>query len=117
MIIFDISITSLFLYYKYAWFSKQIYFSIIQNVISVNYFFSNCSIHNRYKHKKLKIYIKRTFFIQADLCESYSHPQYGKTGRCMKASSCLSNIYLPNLCESKSINVKCCFNMTMSNKG
>ncbi|CAF2385335.1 unnamed protein product [Rotaria sp. Silwood2] len=38
--------------------------------------------------------------ITADSCESFIHGDYGKTGRCVTRSDCLSNAYLPKLCES-----------------
>ncbi|CAF2385344.1 unnamed protein product [Rotaria sp. Silwood2] len=53
--------------------------------------------------------------ITGDTCESYVHPQYGKTGRCIKTSDCPGSLYISNLCESKPIDIKCCFASSTSN--
>ncbi|CAF4128177.1 unnamed protein product [Rotaria socialis] len=55
--------------------------------------------------------------ITADSCESFVHGDYGRTGQCIKISACLNNVYLPKLCESKPMDVMCCFNTTISYKG
>ncbi|CAF1083165.1 unnamed protein product [Rotaria sordida] len=47
--------------------------------------------------------------ITGDSCESYTHPTYGKTGQCIKTSDCSNALYISNLCESKPIDIKCCF--------
>ncbi|CAF0979494.1 unnamed protein product [Rotaria sordida] len=47
--------------------------------------------------------------ITGDSCESYTHPTYGKTGQCIKTSDCPNALYISNLCESKPIDIKCCF--------
>ncbi|CAF0811694.1 unnamed protein product [Rotaria sp. Silwood1] len=52
--------------------------------------------------------------ITGDTCESYSHPQYGKTGRCIKTSDCPGGLYISNLCESQPNDIKCCFSASTS---
>jgi len=52
--------------------------------------------------------------IAGDSCESYSHPTHGKTGRCIKTSDCPGGLYLSNLCESKPVDIKCCFKAATS---
>lgn len=47
--------------------------------------------------------------IAGDSCESYNHPQYGKTGRCIPTANCPNALYISNLCESQPANIKCCF--------
>ncbi|CAF1259826.1 unnamed protein product [Adineta steineri] len=47
--------------------------------------------------------------IVGDSCESYSHPQYGKTGKCIQTSKCPNSNYISNLCESQPADIKCCF--------
>ncbi len=61
--------------------------------------------------------ILNTLYFKADSCESFIHGVYGKTGRCIQESNCPNSNYLPKLCESKPIDVKCCFNTTKDNKG
>ncbi|CAF1234774.1 unnamed protein product [Rotaria magnacalcarata] len=47
--------------------------------------------------------------IAGDSCESYAHPTYGRTGRCIKTSDCPNSLFISNLCESQPANIKCCF--------
>ena len=53
-------------------------------------------------------------FSLGDSCESYVHPQYGKTGRCIATTSCPNSLYISNLCESQPANIKCCFSSSGS---
>ncbi|CAF0718646.1 unnamed protein product [Adineta steineri] len=52
--------------------------------------------------------------IVGDSCQSYNHPTYGKTGKCIKTSNCPNSLYISNLCESQPADVKCCFSSDTS---
>ncbi|CAF3420455.1 unnamed protein product [Rotaria socialis] len=46
--------------------------------------------------------------LRANTCDTYNHPQYG-FGQGINQSLCPNDLYLTGLCESKPMDVKCCF--------
>lgn len=51
---------------------------------------------------------------KTDSCLTYVHPQYG-IGQCIETALCPYSLYQSGLCETKPINVKCCFSMKKEN--
>ncbi|CAF5149072.1 unnamed protein product, partial [Rotaria magnacalcarata] len=49
-----------------------------------------------------------SYQVRANTCDTYNHPQYG-FGECIHQSLCPNDLYLTSLCESKPMDVKCCF--------
>jgi hypothetical protein len=51
-----------------------------------------------------------SYRVKADSCDTFNHPKYG-IGKCINQKQCPNALYLPNLCESKPFNIKCCFSL------
>ena len=56
----------------------------------------------------LNFSIFSSYQVRANTCDTYNHPQYG-FGQCINQSLCPNDLYLTGLCESKPIDIKCCF--------
>jgi hypothetical protein len=48
--------------------------------------------------------------INADICDTYDHPQYG-IGLCIDQKQCPNSLYVSGLCESQPSNIQCCFSL------
>jgi hypothetical protein len=48
--------------------------------------------------------------VKADSCDTFKHPKYG-VGKCIDQKQCPNSLFIANLCESKPLNIKCCFSL------